>query len=206
MQHESGSLNRFSQVHNKATTKGGSDMEVWKDIQGYEGLYQVSNLGNVRSLNWRNTGQVRNLYLKPQNRGYLQVELAKCGQKRGFTVHRLVAMAFVSGYAEGKVVNHINEDKRDNRAENLEWVSQSENTKYSCRPISGVTFKRHVVKGTARKCKTPVIQINVNGERVKEWASAVAVKVALGYSDWSIKQCCEGKRRSAYGYLWQYAT
>ena len=128
MQHESGSLNRFSQVHNKATTKGGSDMEVWKDIQGYEGLYQVSNLGNVRSLNWRNTGQVRNLYLKPQNRGYLQVELAKCGQKRGFTVHRLVAMAFVSGYAEGKVVNHINEDKRDNRAENLEWVSQSDNT------------------------------------------------------------------------------
>ena len=126
-------------------------MEVWKDIQGYEGLYQVSNLGNVRSLNWRNTGQVRNLYLKPQNRGYLQVELAKCGQKRGFTVHRLVAMAFVSGYAEGKVVNHINEDKRDNRAENLEWVSQSDNTCY--------TYERHTsLSERCRKNTTPVVQ------------------------------------------------
>ena len=198
MQHESGSLNRFSQVHNKATTKGGSDMEVWKDIQGYEGLYQVSNLGNVRSLNWRNTGQVRNLYLKPQNRGYLQVELAKCGQKRGFTVHRLVAMAFVSGYAEGKVVNHINEDKRDNRAENLEWVSQSDNTCY--------TYERHTsLSERCRKNTTPVVQIAENGTRTV-WDCILAVVKATGFNAWSIKQCCEGKRRSAYGCSWQYVT
>lgn len=181
-------------------------METWKDILGYEGLYQVSDLGNVRSLNWRNRGITKNLYLKHQNRGYFQVELAKNGKRRTFTVHRLVAYHFVPGFREGLVVNHLNEDRQDNRAENLEWVTQSENAKYSCRPIPGVSYKRHVPKGTARKCKTPVVQINMNGECVKEWASAVAVKVALGYSDWSIKQCCEGKRHSAYGYSWQYAT
>ena len=181
-------------------------MEIWKDIQGYEGLYQVSNLGNVRSLNWRNTGKVRNLYLKPQNRGYLQVELAKNGNRKCFTVHRLVALHFVFGFSEGLVVNHKNENPTDNRAENLEWVTQSENTAYSYRPSVNGPYKRQIPKGKARKCTLPVVQLTLSGGFLRLWESAVAVKAELGYSDWSIKQCCLSKRKQAYGFKWQYAT
>ena len=106
-------------------------MEVWKDIQGYEGLYQVSNLGRVRSLHYRNTNEVRELFLKPHNRGYLQVELHKYGNRKMFTVHRLVALAFVDGFAENREVNHIDENKHNNRADNLEWVTTSENVRHS---------------------------------------------------------------------------
>lgn len=174
--------------------------EVWKDIPGYEGKYQVSNAGNVRSLNWRNKGEIRNLFLKSHNQGYLQVELAKDGKRRTYMVHRLVALCFVDGYADGYVVNHINENKTDNRAENLEWCTQSYNTAYTvC----------HVVRENKRKaikCKTHILQIALNGNVIKEWESPIAIKHALGYNDWSIKQCCLGKRKQAYGYLWQFAT
>lgn len=171
--------------------------EVWRDIVGYEGLYQVSNQGNVRSLNWRNTGEVRNLFLKPHNQGYLQVELAKNGKRKMFTVHRLVALHFVIGYREGFVVNHINENKTDNRTINLEWCNQSTNTKHSIVPNK----KRKV-----RKCYLPVVQKKLDGTEVKRWESPVEVKHSLGFSDWSIKQCCLGNRKQAYGYMWQFAT
>lgn len=173
-------------------------MEVWCDIRGYEGLYQVSNLGKVRSLNWRNTGTVRELCLKPHNRGYLQIELANNGVKKTFMVHRLVALHFIPGFQDGFVVNHINENKIDNRADNLEWVSQSENTDY--------TFSRHAsIQERCRKNTCPVVQIASDGNRVL-WDCILAVVRDTGFNAWSIKQCCEGKRKQAYGYKWQYAT
>lgn len=87
-------------------------VRTFRDIRDYEGLYQVSNLGNVRSLNWRNTGTVRNLALKSHNRGDLKVELANRGKCKTFMVHRLVALHFVPGYQDGFVVSHINERKQ----------------------------------------------------------------------------------------------
>lgn len=179
--------------------------EVWQDIKGYEGLYQVSNMGHVRSLDWNHTGKIRNLYLKPHNQGYLQVELHKNGTRKMFTVHRLVALHFVQGYQEDFVVNHINEIKTDNRAENLEWCSQSENTKYSMIPGKRRTTK-NPRKRKAFKCFSPVIQLGLDGSEIRQWESPVAIKHSLGFSDWSIKQCCLGKRKQAYGYMWQYAT
>ena len=86
--------------------------EIWRDVVGYEGLYQVSNKGNVKSLNWKNRGYERNLYLKPHNKGYLQVELAKDGKKKCFVVHRLVAIAFIPNPHKHPQVNHIDENKR----------------------------------------------------------------------------------------------
>lgn len=168
--------------------------EVWKDIDGYEGLYQVSNQGNVRSLNWGNKGIVRNLYLKPHTRGYLQVELHKNSKRKMFTVHRLVATHFVQGYADDKIVNHINEIKTDNRAENLEWVSYSYNNLYSLR--------RHPRKHGS---SPSVIQYSMRGEFIREWCSPIDIKHELGYSDWSIRECCRGNRKQAYGYRWQFA-
>lgn len=181
--------------------------EIWRDIKGYEGLYQVSNLGNVRSLRYRNTYEVRELFLKPHGRGYLQVELHKNGDRKMFTVHRLVAMAFVDGYEENKVVNHIDENKQNNVSTNLEWVTASQNVLHSIshRRVVGPIKRPNYPKFHARADKQPVVQMSLDGELINHWESTIKVKEKLGYSDWNIKQCCRGKRHTAYGYRWQYA-
>lgn len=184
--------------------------EVWKDVPGYEGAYQVSNTGKVRSLNWRNTGGVRNLYLKPHNRGYLQVELAKKGVRRGYVVHRLVAAAFIENPLNLPNVNHKDENKKNNSAENLEWCSQSYNTKYSAdkhpeRKLNGMaknTGCRYKQVTSAR----PVQQISRNGEVIKTWDCPRTIYHETGMSDWSIAECCRGNRKTAYGYVWRYAN
>lgn len=178
-------------------------MEVWKDIKGYESLYQVSNLGNVRSLNWHNERIVKNLYLKHHNRGYLQVELSNGKTKKMFMVHRLVALHFVKGYQVGLVVNHLNENKIDNRAENLEWCTHKKNFQYSLQ-LHPERAKKYIA-GIPRTQDKPIAQLKCCGEVVKIWDSVLAIKIATGYHPWSITECCRGKRKTAYGYLWRYA-
>lgn len=178
--------------------------EIWRDIKGYEGLYQVSNLGKVRSLRYANRDEVRELYLKPHTRGYLQVELHKNGSRKMFTVHRLVAIAFVEGYEEKKLVNHIDENKRNNVSTNLEWVSASQNVLHSL-SHRRVGNTRRCTKSHSRRDNRPVLQMSLDGEIIRHWGSTIEVKKTLGYSDWSIKQCCRGNRHTAYGYKWQYA-
>lgn len=102
--------------------------EVWKDIVGYEGLYQVSNLGNVKNIK-RN----KLLSLKPKKQGYVRVNLVKEGIHRTFTVHRLVAMAFITKEDNKNLVNHKNEIKSDNRVSNLEWCTHQYNVTYGSR-------------------------------------------------------------------------
>ena len=116
--------------------------EIWKDIEGYEGIYQVSNLGRVKALprtveghnqhgKWTRTEPAKIMAQKLQNTDRYQVSLRDAdGKRTTFYVHRLVAMAFVPGYFEGATVNHKNEDHHDNRAENLEWMTKAENNAY----------------------------------------------------------------------------
>lgn len=166
----------------------------WRNVPGYEGLYEVSAQGSVRSLNWRNTGKTRELFLKRHRDGYRQVELFKDGNKKMIPVHRLVALAFVPGYKPGLTVNHIDEDKGNNRASNLEWCTLEENIQYSA----------YRNKGRPEK-KVDVYQIDASGKIVARWPSFVAIRKALGYNDWSIRCCCNGTRKSAYGFQWQFA-
>ncbi len=168
--------------------------EEWKDINGYEGKYQISNLGNVRSLNWRNTGSIKNLYLKPQNEGYLKIELADNGETRTFLVHRLVATHFVPGYKEGFVVNHLNEIKTDNRVENLEWCSLRDNVRY------GTAIKR-----SSERHKKPIEQIDKHGRVVRVWVGAIDAETQ-GFNRKTISACCVGKVKFHKGYMWRYAT
>lgn len=105
--------------------------EIWRDIPGYEGLYQVSNFGNVKSLNYARRKiprYIKQTYTKDK---YLKVDLHKCGHKKTIPVHRLVCEAFVSRVEGRDEVNHKNGDKEDNRAENLEWVTHLENVRHS---------------------------------------------------------------------------
>ena len=114
-------------------------MEIWKDVIGYERFYQVSNLGNVKSLD-RSINQINNsiryyngklLNKKLESNGYYRVNLNKEGLSKNFSVHRLVAIAFIENSKNKPQVNHINGIKTDNFFENLEWTTISENTKHA---------------------------------------------------------------------------
>lgn len=109
--------------------------EIWKDIIGYEGLYQVSNLGRVKSLGngGSNNSKERIMKLKIGSRGYYEVSLCKEGKHKTFTIHRLVAMTFIPNPQNYPCVNHKSEIKTDNRVDNLEWVTQKENSNYGTR-------------------------------------------------------------------------
>lgn len=100
--------------------------EEWKDIKGYENKYQVSNLGNVRSLNYNNTGKPKNLKQKLNKYNYLEVKLSKDNKTKDFMVERLVAQAFMPNSDETKVITHIDNNKINNEVSNLKWVSIQE--------------------------------------------------------------------------------
>lgn len=108
-------------------------MEIWKDIKGYEGEYQASNLGRIKSLHFNIKNQNYETILKGQDvwNGYLRVTLSKKGRTKLFAVHRLVAQTFLENPKNLPVVNHINGDRTDNRIENLEWVTFKENSRRS---------------------------------------------------------------------------
>ena len=116
--------------------------EIWKDITGYEGLYQVSNMGRVRSTNRTITlanGRERTLpskVLRPgEQKGYLHVCLSSRGVETSYLVHRLVAASFLGPIPNGMEVDHINEDHKDNRVSNLQFLSRTENASRSTRGI-----------------------------------------------------------------------
>ena len=111
--------------------------ERWKDIKGYEGLYQISDLGRVKSLGNNKTKKDKILKNTMNNAGYYYIDLSKDNIKKRYTIHRLVGIYFVDGYKEGYTVNHINECKTDNKYTNLQWCSQQENTLHSSHKWAG---------------------------------------------------------------------
>lgn len=106
--------------------------EIWKDIKGYEGKYQVSNLGRIKVLNYKRSGQEHIMATK-NNKGYCEIRLAKDGKRKDFIVHRLVAQAFIPNPNNLPQVNHIDENKTNNCVNNLEWCTQAYNNSYGTR-------------------------------------------------------------------------
>lgn len=185
-------------------------MEEWRNIEDYDD-YQVSNLGRVRSLdrwvnNYGNSKQfIKGRILKPYkgNHGYLNVALFKNGKGKWCTVHRLVAQAFIENPDNLPCINHRDECKTNNHVDNLEWCSYQYNANY------GTKMKRisEQLKGRNNiKLSKTVYQYSLDGVLIKEWLSAAEVKRQLGYNRQNINQCCLGKRKTAYGYIWKYAS
>ena len=171
------------------------EKEIWKDIAGYEGLYQVSNMGRVKSLNYKGTGKERILKGSKASNGYLQVLLYKDGKRKWYRIHRLVATAFCEnpmGYTD---VNHIDQDKTNNKVENLEFCSRSYNCNYGTRN-----------KRIAEKLSKPVIAIDVRTGLIVEFESAHEAERETGINNGNITQCCQGKRNSAGSFYWYYAN
>ena len=159
--------------------------EVWKDIEGYEGLYQVSNLGRVKSLSREVVGSYgRKHVLKEKIRklisdkeGYLTVTLHKGGMRKTFKVHRLVASSFIVNSASRQFVNHLNGIKEDNKVKNLEWATSSENQKHAYDTgLKHAPFgeKHKKAKLTSREVKLIKQQLNEHSGR------ALARKFGVG--------------------------
>lgn len=195
--------------------------ELWKSINGYDGLYEVSNLGNIRSIDrtiiqknrWGNDNmrchKKGKLIKKQKHRcGYLSVGLAKQGKVKTFLVHRLVAEAFIPNPDNKETVNHINENKKDNRVENLEWATLPENIKYGtgirrCHTNRDYSWFHAHSRELSPSAK-PVLQLSQNGNLIKEWNCISNAAKALNTSIQNISAAVTGKSKTACGYKWQY--
>ena len=175
--------------------------EIWKDIEGYEGLYQVSNLGNVKSLDrfvpHKKLGKkfcagvMMSTHIN--NPGYVTVNLCKDNRCKSHDVHRLVAMAFVDGFKDGLEVNHIDENKQNNQANNLEWVTKSQNNRHGTK-----------VERQSAKVKKAILQYDLQGNFLQEWNSATDAEKSLsGKFTGAISHCICGNTKTAYGYVWK---
>lgn len=168
-------------------------MEIWKDIRGYEGLYQISNYGRVKNKH----GKFIALRL---DKGYLKTHLWKNGKAKWHLVHRLVYETFVGKILEGMQVNHIDEDKTNNVLSNLNLMTPKENSNWGTRNKRlGETFK------TNGKRSKKVDQIDkVTGEVLASFQSTKEVERVLGYSHSNIGKCCNCEYKQAYNYVWKY--
>lgn len=181
--------------------------EIWKDIEGFEGLYQVSNLGNVKSLCWNHTRRSKLLNPYSHGGGYKRVHLFKDHQHYKVFVHRLVAEAFLPNPENKPVVNHKDGNKSNNHVKNLEWATIKENThhaiKHGLRPL---VCKPTGFKGHFSPVAKAVIQKTPDGTVIQRWGCSVEAADALGYSFDAIRRCCRGERKTYKGFSWEFVS
>lgn len=166
--------------------------EIWKDIKGYEGRYQVSNLGRVKSLNTKSKtrfykGDV--LISFKDSMGYMCINLSR----KLFKIHRLVADAFLDNPSGYRCVNHKDEDKTNNKVDNLEWCDYKYNNNYGTR-------NKRISQNLGKK----VIQYSLNGEKIREWSSVTEAARFYNRKPTTIAGCCHRRQHTSCGYIWRY--
>lgn len=185
--------------------------EYWRtavyDGEIYEGLYEVSNLGRIKNLNYRNTGKERLMNPSENGKGYFQVCLSKNGNTKMCSVHRLVAQTFIPNPENKPCINHkiqgkkgksmnfvfFNEDGSVNKERTtIEWVTYKENNDYGNR-----------TERAAKARSKRVLQLSLSGDLIKVWES-VNECGRNGFSQSCVCDCCNGKRKTHKGFRWEY--
>lgn len=188
-----------------------NEIEIWKDIDGYEGKYQVSNLGRIKSLKDRYGNTIEKI-LKPGKikNGYLIVILCKNGTKKTSKVHRLVANAFIPNTNNFRCVNHKDENKENNCVENLEWCTYQYNNTYrnlQQRRVANIDWK-NIGRKNAEKLSKKVYQYSLDGELIKIWKSTSEChknKFDSGHVSACCRNCYLREGNNVYkGYIWSY--
>lgn len=179
--------------------------EIWKDIEGYEGLYQVSSLGRIKSFDRIIKYKIKNkiiTYLKkgrimkPHNNGrdYLNIQFKDGNIRKHLYIHIIVAKAFIPNPYNLEQVNHKNFNKTDNRVENLEWCTQAYNNTYGTR-----------IQRVKEKMSKPVYQYSLDGKFIKKYNSLQEASKINKCSMGNISQCCLGNYKQSHGFIWKYS-
>jgi hypothetical protein len=194
--------------------------EIWKPVVGFEGKYQVSNFGNVRSLRFRNQNFPKDLTQKTNNKGYKVVDLTDKGKNKPALVHRLVAMAFIDNPNNFPIVNHKDENPQNNHADNLEWCTYSYNTIYSMnihperKRINADNLEKYSPrnkKGIPHKHYKQVAILDDDNNIIKVYDNAVTAASILGLHTCNVTEVCKankkrqiGKKRRTGGYIFEF--
>lgn len=176
----------------------------WKEIKGYEGKYIVSNYGEIISLPRYKNNHSKKQYVEPKEiptytnstNGYVYVALYKDGRMRNLRLHRLVAEAFVKRETNKNQINHIDGNKQNNRADNLEWCTSQENIRHA--------YNMGLKNNDKQKIK--VNQYDLKGNLINSFNSISEASKITGYSMGSISLCLNDKRKTAYKYIWKRAS
>lgn len=182
--------------------------EVWKDIKGYEGLYQVSTYGNIKRLDRYVNGRFglrlikeRELGKYDSGNGYRKIHLVKEGIGKQFFIHRLVGIAFIPNPEMKPQINHKDFNRQNNHVDNLEWVTGKENTNHAKR--AGRTVGTNGKCGSEHHNAVAVYQVSSRGEILNEFETMAEASKRTG-AHWSkISMVCSGKRKTAGGYMWR---
>ncbi|MEI3530091.1 MAG: NUMOD4 domain-containing protein [Bacilli bacterium] len=191
--------------------------EIWKDVVGYEGLYRVSNLGRVKSLDCiRRCGNgeciQKGIVLKngfDRGNNYFRTRLSKNGKVSDFLVHRLVAQTFIPNPENKPQVNHKDGNKLNNCVDNLEWATGSENIQHAYDTgLAKVTIetKKKIAKTMEDRNCIEIFQYNTDGKFLAKWKSAHEIQRMLGLNNANIIQVCKGTRKTAGGFIWKYSS
>lgn len=196
---------QMSEFHlNKSTLD--IETEWWIDITDYEGLYQVSNFGRIKSICriYLNRGvqmkrKEKILTQAIDKDGYCKVGLYKAGTLRSYFVHRLLLISYQGLNADKPQVNHKNGVKSFNYLDNLEWNTCSENREHAF-----LNKLQIMSKGCGSHSSKQVVQLDRSGNKVKVWGSTMDIERDLGFQNSAISRCCLGNRPTAYGFKWKY--
>ena len=182
--------------------------EIWRDIPGFEGKYQASTMGNIRSVSRYVVDRLGYRFIKGRE---LKICVAKTGynhyyQSRvalGFgntkIVSRLIASTFIPNPKNLPEVNHKDENPQNNQVTNLEWCDGPYNKNYGTRNERiGEKLKNH------KSTSIPVVQLTLDGVEIKHWPSIKEIERVLGFNNTAIGRCCRGGRPTAYGYKWKF--